>query len=42
MRLTGGVLDVQLESVRISPEHEVHNPNLQPGAYLRLIVRDTR
>ncbi|WP_143309537.1 PAS domain-containing sensor histidine kinase, partial [Candidatus Entotheonella palauensis] len=41
MRATGGVLDVQLESVRIKPEHLVRYPNLQPGAHLRLIVRDT-
>lgn len=41
MRATGGVLDVQLESVQIKPEHLVRYPNLQPGAHLRLIVRDT-
>lgn len=41
MRLTGGVLDVQLESVHIPLEHGGRHPNLRPGAHLRLIVRDT-
>ncbi|WP_143301543.1 PAS domain-containing sensor histidine kinase, partial [Candidatus Entotheonella palauensis] len=41
MRATGGVLDVQLESVHIRPEHLERFPDLQPGAHLRLIVRDT-
>ncbi len=41
MRLTGGVLDVQLESVSLAPEQVPRYPNLRPGAHLRLMVRDT-
>lgn len=41
MRSTGGILDVQLESVQLEPEQVMRYPNLRPGAHLRLIVRDT-
>ncbi len=41
MRATGGVLDVQLESVQVSPAQTLHYPSLRPGLHLRLIVRDT-
>ncbi len=41
MRLTGGILDVQLDAVQITSEHEARYPTLRPSSHLRLIVRDT-
>ncbi len=41
MRITGGVLDVQLESVAVSAAQALCYPSLRPGRHLRLIVRDT-
>lgn len=41
MRATGGVLDVQLESMQVSSVQAPLYPSLRPGRHLRLIVRDT-
>jgi CheY-like chemotaxis protein len=41
MRETGGMLDVRLEALEVTPETPVPHPSLAPGPYLRLTVRDT-
>jgi PAS domain S-box-containing protein len=41
MRQRGGVLDVRLENVEITPEPTVSRPDLSPGAYVQLRVIDT-
>jgi PAS domain S-box-containing protein len=41
MRMTGGVLEVQLEAVEVEAPLAVIQATLQPGSYVRLMVRDT-
>ena len=41
MRMTGGVLEVQLEVVEVEAPLAVIQATLQPGSYVRLMVRDT-
>jgi PAS domain S-box-containing protein len=41
MRTTGGVLEVHLDEVDITPHGAVASPPLPPGPYLRLTIRDT-
>ncbi len=41
MRATGGVLEVRLESVNVTPACTMTHPGLQLGPHLRLTVRDT-
>jgi PAS domain S-box-containing protein len=41
MREKGGVLEVGLAGVYLSSAGTVHNPNLGPGHYMKLTVRDT-
>lgn len=37
----GGVLDVRLTSVQVEPEHPAALPDLKPGPYVRVTVKDT-
>jgi PAS domain S-box-containing protein len=41
MRETGGVLEVRLEPVEVDAAMAVTYPDLRPGSYVRLTVRDT-
>ena len=41
MRERGGVLDVSLDNVEITPDSSLIHPDLNPGLYVKLIVRDT-
>ena len=41
MRTTGGVLEVHLDEVDLTPHGAVASPPLPPGPYLRLMIRDT-
>ena len=41
MRTTGGVLEVLLDEVDLTPADTPHTPELPPGPYLRLTVRDS-
>jgi nitrogen-specific signal transduction histidine kinase/ActR/RegA family two-component response regulator len=41
MRITGGVLEVHLDEVDITPHGAVASPPLPPGPYLRLTIQDT-
>jgi PAS domain S-box-containing protein len=41
MRETGGILEVALEDVGLTGESAAEYPDLEPGAYERLTVRDT-
>jgi PAS domain S-box-containing protein len=41
MREKGGLLEVELAETEIAREMVDENPNLQPGSYLRLVVRDS-
>jgi CheY-like chemotaxis protein/anti-sigma regulatory factor (Ser/Thr protein kinase) len=41
MREKGGVLEVGLACVYLSSADTIHNPNLEPGHYMKLTVRDT-
>jgi len=41
MRGTGGVLEIRLDAVECLSEHALPHPDLRPGAYVRLSVRDT-
>ncbi len=41
MRQNGGVLEVGLHAVRFEPGEPLPSPDLRPGAYLELSVRDT-
>jgi PAS domain S-box-containing protein len=41
MRTSGGVLEVQLDAVEIVPQWLVEHPELKPGPYVRLLVRDS-
>ena len=41
MRNEGGILDVQLTTVELTPTSIVEFPTLNPGAYLQLTIRDT-
>src|SRR5262249_27602535 len=41
MRTTGGVLEVHLDEVELTPERADTPPQLPPGHFLRLTVRDT-
>jgi PAS domain S-box-containing protein len=41
MRPAGGVLEVRLEAVQVDATLTTLHPSLQPGPYVRLVVRDT-
>ena len=41
MRQTGGVLDVRLDAVAFAVESTLPHPELRPGPYIRLTIRDT-
>ena len=41
MRETGGVLDIRLDAVKVDEAWATRHSDLQPGAYIRLTVRDT-
>jgi signal transduction histidine kinase len=41
MQGKGGVLEVSLEDADLDLEAAAHNPDLKPGAYVKLTVRDT-
>ncbi|MFA5182845.1 MAG: PAS domain S-box protein [Syntrophales bacterium] len=41
MRETGGILEINLTTLDITPKLPLHNPDLQPGPYLKLEIRDT-
>jgi signal transduction histidine kinase/CheY-like chemotaxis protein len=41
MRETGGVLEVRADAVDIDADFASHHRDLQPGPYVRLMVRDT-
>jgi signal transduction histidine kinase/DNA-binding response OmpR family regulator len=41
MREKGGVLDVKLASVNLSPEYAARLPDLKSGPYVRVTVKDT-
>lgn len=41
MRQTGGLLEVRLEAVDVAAVAATAHPQLKPGAYVRLTVRDT-
>ena len=41
MQGKGGVLEVSLENADLDLEAAAHNPDLKPGAYVKLTVRDT-
>ena len=41
MRQTGGVLEVRLDAVAFAAESALPHPELRPGPYIRLTVRDT-
>ncbi len=41
MRKGGGVLEVSLEALEVTPDFARFHPPLQPGPHLRLCVRDT-
>jgi signal transduction histidine kinase/ActR/RegA family two-component response regulator len=41
MRVSGGILELTLDVVDITPDGGAHYPGLKPGAYVRLAVRDT-
>jgi signal transduction histidine kinase len=40
MRQTGGVLEVRLEAVELTPDWVARHPPIQPGPHVRLTVRD--
>jgi signal transduction histidine kinase/ActR/RegA family two-component response regulator len=41
MRVRGGILELTLDPVDITPDGVANYPGLKPGAYVRLAVRDT-
>jgi signal transduction histidine kinase len=41
MRKTGGVLEICLDAVAFAADTRLPHPDLRPGAYVRLTVRDT-
>jgi PAS domain S-box-containing protein len=41
MRETGGTLDIHLDGVEVDPTVEAPHPDLTPGPYVRVTVRDT-
>jgi len=41
MRATGGILEVCLDEVEVTPDLTVAHPPLQPGSWFRLTVSDT-
>jgi signal transduction histidine kinase len=41
MRVRGGILELTLDAVDITPDGVANYPGLKPGAYVRLAVRDT-
>jgi CheY-like chemotaxis protein len=41
MRATGGILEVGLDPIEVDAAFAVAHPELQPGPYIRLTVRDT-
>jgi CheY-like chemotaxis protein len=41
MRDTGGTLEIRIESVAVDAAHAARHPQLHPGRYVRLLVRDT-
>ena len=41
MQKNGGVLDVKLEDVELDVDFTIAHPDMKPGAYINLVVRDT-
>jgi CheY-like chemotaxis protein len=43
MQQNGGILTVELNDIRIEPQAKIleKNPDLQPGPYIRLMIKDT-
>jgi CheY-like chemotaxis protein len=41
MRENGGVLDIRLEDVELDVDFTAAHPDMKPGAYINLVVRDT-
>ena len=41
MQIVGGILEVNLTNMEISPERRSHHPNLISGEYVRLTITDT-